>query len=879
MVWSGTFRLLGRGDLEVVDLMVTTKYLPEKYVRVEEVGYSVFRVTPHSSNLNSSSRKFQSSIYELFSYQHPVYPWQREGAVGVFNKDNLYLSLREKPRFFWIIRMYGYEGVNSNGEKDCMQKIEFYMAVPTDFREAFKTKFRNHEQWKRSTLEELEEEFIFPPDDDTDMYSLRYTRNDMFSLEFDYTQQNTPIRDIMTVSRELGIGESVYLFIQTESVSRRKWRALVDYAWSVWDRGGVPSRPGFNPRLLAQDVANLGVRGFFEVKDIIDDVLAGVRSAFFNDKEPKKAKERPVILNPERQALLVNGDLSKRTKNKRNLPVFKTNIIYTVTSSDPVRRDMLARSMATAFSDLNGDNTLKAVKVSTVKRDLESLRQWKIRSLFPNLMSVDEVGKLEQLPTADLQKEFEDSLESNRRVEIEVHEELLDKRGILAGTVTNRGEVHEVHVQTRNWDITSTARVFIGSPRMGKDQAAINYVVEAKRKHNIGAVVLDVINEQNGHRGMADAIRDHLEPEDVIDLNLMDFQNPIYLGLEPIVKLIKDPRVAADRVAEELCAFLLQDGDEDKLQTADHLREASKLTNADILAIRYLFTSASFRNKLLKERGHLFDTDIWDQYNKMSEGRQQAIYTPIMRRIGQIMNSEFLKPIFCQRPNPNLDLFRLIEEGKVIIFRMKTGLMSTRVIEILCHWIVLVAFMVKLAQGGNMEKSNGTILVLNEPHQYLTDGLAHLIERIFAEGPKYRFVPLLIFHNFKQFKKFPGFVDMMKSASLNWHIFKNTNEDVYKELFGYLSRTFETPLQAFEATKRFQYIGVWLSSEGEYYDPFVADTLPLVGTRYPTKDNSYLTLQHSKLYGRNINEVLEEIKQRTKEARDTNEEEKFKSKK
>lgn len=293
-----------------------------------------------------------------------------------------------------------------------------------------------------------------------------------------------------------------------------------------------------------------------------------------------------------------------------------------------------------------------------------------------------------------------------------------------------------------------------------------------------------------------------------------------------------------------------------------------------------MFTSEIFRNKIVKEKQEIFDTDIWEQYNALSDSQQQSIYTPVMRRIGQIMSSEFLKPIFCQRPNQTLDLFKLIDEGKVIIFRMKSGLMSQRVIETLCYWIVLVCFLIKLAQDGKSKHNSGTFLVLNEPHQYLTDNLAHFIERIFAEGPKYRLTPLLIFHNFKQFKKFPGFVDMMKSSSLNWHIFKNTNEDVYKELYqGYLSRTFETPQQAFEATKRFQYIGVFLDSEGGYYDPFVADALPMIMDRYPTLDNSHLTLEHSKMYGRPIKEVLEEIRQRNKEARITKEKEKGKSKK
>lgn len=838
----------------------------------ESVEYTLVKVIPHVSNLNSTTRKLQSSLYELFSQKYPMYPWDRKNGLSSLSKDNLYLTLKDKPRFWWVIKMTGEEGKDDAGNIVCDQSIEFLLAVPTDFFQAFKTKFYNHEQWKRATLEEVESDHLgLSFSKDTEVYGLRSSRNDMFSLDYDYKDQNVPIRDLMTVSRELDVGESVYFFTHIESVSRKKWKSLVDYSWEQWEKGGVPSRPGFNPKQLGVEAANLGVRGAYEVKSIIDDVLAGVRMTFFNDKEQTE-KTRPKFINAERDELLVNGDLSKRTKNKRNMPVFKAGLCYFVTSTDRVRRDMLARSVSTSFVDLNGDNSLKPYKVTMPEKVYENVLAWKASGVDTGLLSIEEMGKLHQLPTADLQREFEDALVFNKRVEIEVDKELLDERGILTGLVTDRGTTSGVHIQRKSIDIGSTARVIMGSPRMGKDQMAINLVIESKVKHNMGAVVLDVINEQNGHRGMADALRDHLPPEDVVDLNLLDSENPIYLGLEPIVSLIKDPRIAADRVAEELCAFLLQDGDEDKLQTADHLREASKLANADILSIKHIFTSKGYRENLIAEKKDLFDVDIWDQYGKMSDARQQAIYTPIMRRIGQIVNSEFMKPIFCQRPNPTLDLFKLIDEGKVVIFRMKSGVMSTRVIETLCYWIVLVTFMIKLAQEGRTDKNKGTYLVLNEPHQYLTDALAYFIERIFAEGPKYKLIPLLIFHNFKQFKKYPGFIDIMKSASLNWHLFKNTNEDVYKELFGYLGNTFESPKQAFEATKRFQYIGIWLNSMGEYYDPFVADALPMVSDRYKVRDNSHLTATHSKKYGRPIREVLDEIRRRNKEALALNEE-------
>lgn len=842
----------------------------KKIVKKEEHDYIVFKVTPHASNLNSTSRKFQSSIYELFSFRYQKYPWQRKPIIEAFKKNNLYVHIKESPKFWWVVKMYGLatDEKTDSDEQLRSQRIEFYMAVPSDFKEAFKTKFNNHDQWKKASLEEIKEDLQFPDVSYTDLYNVKYTRNNMFSLDYDYAKQVSPIRDILSVSKELDCGEEVNFYIKTEAMSRKRWKKLVDYSWSVWEKGKVPSKSGLDINMFTNDVTSFAMMIAYEVKCLIDDILYGIGKTFFNDKSDKPQNKRVIYLNGERESLLVDGDLSRPTKTKRNKPVFITDMFYTVTSKDEVKRDMLSRSMTNSFSDMNKDNSLVPMKITiNAKKELNNLKEWKISTINSNLMSVDEVGKLEQLPTAELQKEFKDSLLSNDRVEISMNKELLDERGILAGTATNKGKVYNLHIQTKNEDMTNTARAFIGSPRMGKDQAAINLVVEAKRKHNKGSIILEVINEQNGHRGMGNAIRDHLPEEDVIDFNLMDYDNPIYMGLEPIVQLISDSRIASDRVAEQLCDFLLSDGDEDKLRTVEHLREAAKLTNADILSIKHIFISKALRDKVVNEKKGMFDMDIWEQYNKLSEAQQQGIYTPVMRRIGQIMSSEFLKPIFCQRPNPNLDLFKMIDEGKVIIFRMKSGIMSQRAIETLSYWIVLVCFLIKLAQDGKSKNNNGTFLILNEPHQYLTDGLVHFIERIFAEGPKYRLAPVLIFHNFKQFKKFPGFVDIMKSASLNWHIFRNTNGDVYKELFqDYLSKTFETPTQAFEATKMYQYIGIWLNSQGGYYDPFVADALPMVKDRYKTLDNSELTLKHSKIYGRPINEVLEDIQNRNREA-------------
>lgn len=858
--------------LSILDEKLQLKEKLEKVIIKEEQSFTFYKIIPHTSNLNSTSRKLVTSLYELFNFTYKRYPWDREKWWKCWKRDNLYVTVKSNPVIWWGIKLKAHSKELDTGEKELLHRVELSLAIPTEFKTAFETKFSVHEQWRKATLEEVEEKTFHIPTDNTTYYSMKYARNDMFSLSFDYKQQETPIRDIFSVVSELTDGEEVNVLIEAESLKRKKWQSLVNYAWGVWEKGKVPSRQGFSPAMVVYDVTSVFSIVLMEAKYFVDTIMYGISSSFFNDKDGKPTRETSIWKNPEREALLVNGDLSKETKRKRNLPTFRTNLMYTVTSENEIRSSMIARSTENGLNTLKGDNYFIPVKInmnSSNKLEIIDFNRLKAPRLHRNIMSTDELGKLMQLPTSQLQRDFEQEMDSNKRVEIELDKELLQDRGIWAGTATNRGETYNIHIQRDNLDLGSTARAIIGSPRMGKDQHVINLVVEGKRKHNMGAIVLDVINEQNGHRGMADAIRDHLNEEDVIDINFLDYDNPVSLGLESITKVIENKRIAGDRMADELCDFLLQDGDEDKLQTADHLREASKLANGDILTIKHIFTSKKVRNDLMKEKKDMFDMDIWEMYNEMSDGRQQSIYTPIMRRIGQILNSEILKPIFCQEGDSPLNLYEEVKKGKVILFRMKTGVMSQRVTEILCHWIILVSYLIKMGQPVDKSENGGTYLVLNEPHQYLTDGIVNMLSRILAEGPKYRFIPLFIFHNFSQFSDYNHFVKLLKSSSLNWHIFKNTNEDVYKELFGgYLSRTFDTPLQAFESTKKFQYIGVWLDSYGNYYDPFVADALKMVSDRYETKDNSHLTKNHSRKYGRPIQEVLDSIRRRNKDAID-----------
>jgi hypothetical protein len=808
---------------------------------------AVLRVIPHRNVLNSSNARLWHVMHDLLAVSdHWRQRVRRSPGDG--------WTYRAKDDVWWAVTMRA----EAEGD-DTALAVEYYLALPEGYADVFDIKLRNHPQWSSCTLQAAD---AFPlPEQDADLYALKAARSDMFSLDYKRSEQTSPCRSILSVMREMEAGDSATLLFRFQTVSRSRWKDQAEYEWNKWAEGRVPQRAEFDPRRLARGAGRLAMAAGVQAFGMARQVLEAIEGSFFGNKEPLKGNEAELLglLDPERAALLVNGDLSTPTKQKRNLPVFAAALHLVVGAPTAARRTMLAHSLASAFAELAGDNYLHPVELPAA--DLEPLRRLDVPlySRAPVLLSVEEVGKLCQLPTAEVQREFEDALEANRRVEVEVPTPFMDDTGIYVGDTAIRDKRLPVYIPTANHDMLMTPRAVLGSPRMGKDMHVVNMVVEAYRHHKVGAVVLDVVDERNGHRGMADALRDHLPPEAVIDLNLGDTDHAIPVNLHGIVNTGNE-RVAADRLAKEVCAFLLTD--QEQHRTKAYLRAAAKAVGGDLLGILLVLTCDGYREERLAEmqvKG--MDTTTLEEYGRMGPQMQAAVYGPILVRLGDILDDEMLQPMFCQVPKPDANLRQWLADGKVVIYRVPTGILGEDTVRLLAHWITTTVFLTKLSMGAG--GSPPCWFVLNEPHQYLSEGFTHACKRMLAEGPKYRLAPVFMVHNLRQLPQ--DFTEVLMSASLNWHLFKNSNAYVYDRLATYLAPTFD-PATAMAATPAYHYIAVWLAPNGEYQTPFMVEAPPLVWKRYETQDHTFLTIRHSRQFGRPVDDVRAEIRRRQAEA-------------
>ncbi len=457
---------------------------------------------------------------------------------------------------------------------------------------------------------------------------------------------------------------------------------------------------------------------------------------------------------------------------------------------------------------------------------------------------------------------------------------MVSNKGIMVGYADQKGEKLPISIPMTNLDETLRSYGFVGSPRMGKDTLMKNMVVEGCLNHGISTVVIDAIME-DGERGLADGIRDALSPDKLIDIDCSDEDYFPPMDLTEVVKKLGNRR-GADRFANELIDFF---GDVEEMgQSRAILRAFAKASGGSIYNIKLLIENEGIREKRIKELREegqerlARELDKWNttyKEKKNTKGEfvdwvvdrdgQKALESKassILYRLEEFLGNESTFNIFAQDPHPELDFEKWMKEGKVIILRIpnrKLGPMPTRT---LAHWITLKVFMIKLLMDPNESK---TFIVFNEPHQYLTEGLKNLLQRILLEGPKWRLAGLCAFHHFKLLKH--GLDEDIRAAGINWFLFANDNKKVYQDIEEQLKPTFDVGT----AMQTEAYHAIVISRfNGRRQNPFLMKALAPPSQRFPEYDNSFLTRRHSRQYGRHWKEIEKMITQKENSGDGTN---------
>lgn len=789
----------------------------------------VYRVVPHA-NVDGDTKRMWRALHKMYEmYASPRSRFEREG---------LRFSYREKD-VLWFDIVFRKVG----GER----KVEFY--VGTSEFQAQKLK-RRLENMMHVTLKDAEIKDLEVPEDNTLVQEMRYMRHNIFSLATNTKKRETPIGTILSTVDELTHdGDFARLSICADHESRRRWAKTAQFAHENLKEGKVPQRTTIK---AAGPMLKGGLAGLINgVNSAIQDVMDAIHSSFFAPDKP--SDRRDIIEGYSLLDELHATKLSDPTREKRNLPVFKTHHRVVAHSSDKLTCDTILETLSAGAGDTAENNELVGVPVrgKAAKRVIGELNTLKLtpatrNDTNVNLVSTDEMAKLAlQLPARDMQMRYADELDAKYRIEAEVPAALRTGEGIPFGTAQIKDRAIAVDMPVANPDELYIGYTFIGRQGSGKDTALKNWIIDANMRHGISAIVIDAINEP-GERGLADGIRDGLPADRIIDINLADDDYVVPLDLTEVIASLG--RLGADRFADEVIDLL---DIENLTQARSILQTAAKASGGSLVNIKRIIEDEEFRGKVAD---YLVDSgeDIRTGKDLRRWGDNEALGTkadPILNRLDRYFGNSRLRDIFSQPPHPDVDFARWMAEGKVVILRVPNRVLGDVATRTLVHWITLKAYMTRKLMA-KQAQSAGTFIVFNEPEQYASEGLTRLMGRIGTEGRKERLSGLYAFHHWNKLPK--SLQENLLGGGVQQFLFANNHEKTFE-----LSRArFEDQIPMEQAIRLpLHYAIVSLQADGEMQPAFIAKMNPPAKARY---NNARLTQEHAKRFGRHWRDLQAE---------------------
>ncbi|BAK53015.1 hypothetical protein F373_gp203 [Bacillus phage SP-10] len=734
---------------------------------VEKEPLVCFRLIPDRSVSNRTNFKFFKDVVDLqkvnlsnqiFSNLGKLYK-----TVSKKSEEGFKFVYKVPSNYIW------YEVVMKEGS------INFYVICFKKNAEFVSMKLG--QIFPGAPIEEVELEETKIPEENTVVADVKLKRHNYFSLRTDYSEQVQPIEDILACSDDLRDDDVLKLSMRVQPFDQSYW----SYKCEKWNKAMMKGSAPRRLRLSKQDLSNL----VFELSDITFNKL----SNFFQTlhevafKKYRTKQDQHQVSTQETREI---GELSRRTNYKSTAPVFKSVIRVASHSKEFNRRNMNMKSLTNSFIDLKDSNN-SLVRTAVYEEGTRLFKQahaevseQRVTSLSTTdtdfmILSDKEAGKIMQLPTSTIQKKYGDRLESIRRLEVGIPVAFRDSSGVLIGTAEYKGEKENIYIPDKNPDEFNLPIIISGIMGAGKDVLAINYIIENALKGR-GAVIPDVIDEKG--RGMSDTIIRSLPPEKVVVLDFGDVERVPYLDW--IEGMRSNDRFAQNRFSSELLKFFEAE-DEAGVQTERFLKEAAKaVPDATVIQMGLLFTSEEFRTETIKKckkRGDLSTAAFWETFNAMGEGRQKQVSDPVLNRIHKLIGDPALKPIFGQKANGSIRFDDWLHKGKVIICKIPKVQFGTNGVRTLVHWIMVKTWLAKQAMAA--ERKCDSILVLNEPHQFLTKSTAQSLEEMYPESRKYGLCIMSLFHDFAQIPK--NLADVIVASGCNFILLKQRSEKTWKK--------------------------------------------------------------------------------------------------
>lgn len=577
--------------------------------------------------------------------------------------------------------------------------IQFYLIVPKDkasevIRKAEAVYDNNVSFEKVDTLDMLEHSKVV-------CVEVGQRKHSIFSLETDRSN-NYPLPSILTAVRSLEQNDIAILDVLLEPYDRIAWYREAKKAHLMLEQGYVPSKAGAVYSLLRA------------INDLFNRVRLGIgRLTRFTKEQQSEFEQFIKEEASQKEAGIMLAEMRPSTKRKQGDEVLICYIRIAAQSESKENARGVAYALANGWKDISADNDLDRFDIPerwTHKylEKIEQRRPFSVR-MKKDIYSVEEVGKMLQLPGRELITEFP-QINARKIKDTLIPEELTQEniKAVELGTVIERGQRRKIRIPLeayRNiplkavYDALCTTSFIQGKQGSGKTVLgmvwAYYFIISG-----FTAILIDTSDGQ--------VLRDFINslPEDYPDdkIHILNFDNkawPVPADWADVYgrkfsSIGGDEELAALEINERITArfigfinSLSNTGEfTDRMQqyVTSCMRAITTRKEWTFLDLELALTSPSYREELIQMPKVKAQPDVLRDLlvlqDRSEAGKDGEIINPILSRLKKLSSTQFLSNLFYQPPKfnpdgkPTLDIRSLMDNtegyGHTIIIQAST---------------------------------------------------------------------------------------------------------------------------------------------------------------------------------------------------------------
>ena len=680
------------------------------YMEIRKPTYVYIRILPHKSTRNYNSNSIAKAI---------------AGTYKAINKRI------KRERFKYIIETnfkisYIIDIQNNNAN--------FYFLVPKLCLNSILEKIK--EVWSKATVEVLEEG-IKGFGDSAIYYSLNYKKEDALSLEVD-RKTNEPLNSILSVMEVMQEQDRVTIIYNFMPNSQANWKEQYK---TTMDK--ITAKKSIDKNIMTFDY--IVRNGFLALIGLLESVMGVIGDFIGADATGTQESLYTSIMGVlERQ-----DELSVVTKKKKEATVINTQILIVGEGTEQAEQNVI--NTCQAYSSIDGDNELAYKKLKKKNKPKISDYNFNVDS---NIFSSEEVGNFLQIPGRVLLNQF--GIKHIKVEESKVPIEL--QNGIkLLGSVKYKGTSTNAYIEN-DYNNGNLPLVLIGSQGGGKT-TYIKHYAEDCINNNEGIIVIDFIKKCE----LSDAIKKVTPGDKLIEIDLSNSKEIQGLGYNEII-INKDMEVfdkldLASMQSKQIISLI------DSISVGDPLTSRMRrfLNSAAIVVFVQGFNSVKNvvecledykkRANYISGLGEDIRSQLEEEIRTLEElnetnkvglvvGTRESKIEHILDRVSMLREDFKLKFMYNKSLENNIDLVKCMQEGKVVLFKMKESKFSTKMIKnIMVTYLISKVWLASQIRGSLEDKPLRTNIIIDEVFQAPTcmQNLEYILPQCRKFGTKFIF--------------------------------------------------------------------------------------------------------------------------------------------